>query len=133
MPRGARSVSADEHAEAAAIAAAEEVLQPHDRVADAEVQAQMQSMLDRDRLMAYGFVIAMLIVLPFILVAVWNDVPSTGVKVVLLASCAVVLLYNVASMVALVRNYRRDRDFVYRRDVAHLRERAALRAARAGR
>jgi hypothetical protein len=123
----------DERAEAAAIAAGEEVLQPHDRAADADVQAQMQSMLERDRLMAYGFVIALLIVLPFILIAIWDHVPSSGVKIVLLGSCAVVLLYNVASMLALVRNYRRDRDFVYRRDVAHLRERAALRAARSGR
>ena len=43
------------------------------------------------------------------------------------------LVYNIASMLALVENYRRDRDFIYRRDVAHLRERAALRAARSGR
>jgi hypothetical protein len=126
-------MASDERAEAAAIAAGEEVLQPHDRAADAEVQAQMQSMLDRDRVMAYGFVIALLIVLPFILIAIWDNVPSTGVKVVLLVSLAIVLLYNVASMVALVRNYQRNRDFVYRRDVAHLRERAALRAARTGR
>jgi hypothetical protein len=30
-------------------------------------------------------------------------------------------------MLYLVRNYRRDKDFIYRRDVAHLRE---LRTAR---
>jgi hypothetical protein len=43
----------------------------------------------------------------------------------------VLLIYNVASMMALVRNYRRDRDFIYRRDVAHLRElRVARRAAK---
>jgi len=52
------------------------------------------------------------------------------VRVVLVVSCAIVLIYNVASMLALIRNYRRDRDFIYRRDVAHLRERAALRAAK---
>jgi hypothetical protein len=126
-------MSDDDVTEAAAIAAAEEVLHPHDRGVDAEVQRQMESMLSRDRIMAYGFVVAMLVVLPFILIAVWDNVPTTGIKVVLVAACAVVLLYNVASMVALVRNYRRDRDFIYRRDVAHLRERAALRAGRAGR
>jgi hypothetical protein len=36
-------------------------------------------------------------------------------------------------MLALLGNYARDRDFIYRRDVAHLRERAALRALRAKR
>ena len=106
----------------AAIAAGEEALHPHDRETDADVQRQMESMFQRDRLMALGFVIA-----------VWNDSPSTGVQVVLVVSCAIVLVYNVASMLALINNYRRDRDFIYRRDVAHLRERAALRAARSGR
>jgi hypothetical protein len=124
---------ADEVTEAAAIAAGEEVLHPHDLGADVDVRRQMQSMLERDRLMAYGFVIAMLVVLPFILIVIWDNVPTDGIRVVLVLACAVVLIYNVASMVALVRNYERDRDFVYRRDVAHLRERDALRAARAGR
>jgi hypothetical protein len=39
----------------------------------------------------------------------------------------VLLLYNVTSVLYLVHNYRRDKDFIYRRDVAHLRE---LRVAR---
>jgi len=117
----------------AALAAVEETLHPQDRAAEEDVSAQMEGMLKRDRLMAMGFVVAMLVALPFVLIAVWNDVPSNGIRVVLVVSCAVVLVYNVASIVALVSNYRRDRDFVYRRDVAHLRERAALRAAKAER
>ena len=117
----------------AALAAVGETLHPQDRAAEEDVSAQMEGMLKRDRLMATGFVVAMLIALPFVLIAVWNDVPSDAIRVVLVVSCAVVLIYNVASIVALVSNYRRDRDFVYRRDVAHLRERAALRAAKAER
>jgi hypothetical protein len=113
-----------------AIAAGAEALHPHSREVEADVRRQMQTMFHRDRLMAIVFVIAMLVVLPFVLVAVWGNVPSDGIRIVLVVSCAIVLVYNVASMVALVRNYQRDRDFIYRRDVAHLRERAALRAAR---
>lgn len=114
----------------AAVAAATETLHPHSRELEEDVRRQMEAMFKRDRLMALGFVAALLVVLPFVLVAVWSAAPSTGVKVVLVVSCAIVLLYNVASMFALIDNYRRDRDFIYRRDVAHLRERAALRAAR---
>src|SRR3954465_787110 len=95
----------DAAAEAAAIEAGEEVLHPHDRAVEEEVRAQMATMFSRDRLMAVAFVVAMLIVLPFVLIAIWDDVPSGGVKVVLIASCAVVLVYNVASILALVRNY----------------------------
>lgn len=122
---------ADATAVPTAIAAGEEALHPHDAATDDGVRAQMRTMFDHDRVMALVFVVALLIVLPFVLIAIWDDVPSTGVRVVLLASCAVVLVYNVASMFALVRNYQRDRDFIYRPDVAHLRERAALRAAKA--
>jgi hypothetical protein len=59
--------------------------------------------------------------------------PNAAVRIVLLGACAVLLLYNVASMIALVRNFAVDRDFVYRRDVAHARERATLRALKAQR
>jgi hypothetical protein len=126
-------VADDDQVLDAAIAAGEEVLHPTDRATEEDVTSQMQSMFERDRIMAYAFVVAMCVVLPFVLIALWQHMPNTGVKLVLLVSCAIVILYNVAAMVALVGNYRRDRDFVYRRDVAHLRERAALRAMRSGR
>ena len=90
-------------------------------------------MYGRDRRMAIVYVVALHVVLLFIIIAVWSYTPDTATKFVLIGSALVLAVYNVASMLALVRNYRADRDFVYRRDVAHLRERAALRAAKAGR
>ena len=60
--------------------------------------------------------------LPFIIVALWSVMPGPATKVLLVAAAAVLLVYNVTSMLYLVRNYRRDKDFIYRRDVAHLRE-----------
>jgi len=61
-------------------------------------------------------------VLPFMLIALWSVMPSAAVKALLVASAIVLLVYNVTSMLYLVRNYHRDKDFIYRRDVAHLRE-----------
>ena len=126
MPEGDAPPSAIE----AAIAAGEETFNPHSRELEADVRRQMETMFRRDRLMGIVFVVAMLVVMPFVLIAVWGHAPSTGVRVVLVVSCAIVLIYNVASMLALIDNSRRDRDFIYRRDVAHLRERDALRAAK---
>jgi hypothetical protein len=79
--------------------------------------------------MAIVSVVAMLVVLPFTYIALLDNMPGTGTKVVLAAACVVLLVYNVASMLALVRNYRRDKDFIYRRDVAHLTELATARRA----
>lgn len=114
-----------------AIAAGEDVLDPHDQATEESVRREMRAMFLRDRWMAIACVVVLLIVLPFVYIALWNDMPDHATRIVLGVACAVLLIYNVASMMALVRNYRRDRDFIYRRDVAHLRElRVARRAAR---
>jgi hypothetical protein len=104
------------------IAAAEAVFSPEDEAAEASVIAEMNSMYRGDRLMAWTFVVLLLIVVPFIVIALWNVMPDLGTKLLLVAASGVLLLYNIASMLALVRNYERDKDFIYRRDVAHLRE-----------
>ena len=109
------------------VAAAESVFKPQDDAAEMSVLAQMKSLYQRDLAMATAFVVGLLVVLPFMVIALWSVMPGAGTKVLLVAAAAVLLTYNIASMLSLVRNYRRDKDFIYRRDVAHLRE---LKAAR---
>jgi hypothetical protein len=126
-------LSIDPDIEQEAILAGEEVLNPQDRAVERSIQEQMDAMYQRDRWMAIATVVAMLIVLPFVFFALLQHMPGTGTKVVLAGSMIVLLAYNVASMLALVRNYRRDKDFIYRRDVAHSRELAVARRAAKGR
>jgi hypothetical protein len=102
----------------------------HDAATEASVRAQIDGMHRADRAWALAFVVALLIMIPFMLIALWGSMPTTGTKVALLASGAVLTLYNVASMLKLVQNYTRDKDFIYRRDVAHLRELKVAREAR---
>jgi hypothetical protein len=109
------------------VAAAESVFEPHDDAEESGVRDQMDSLYQRDVAMATAFVVALLVVLPFMVIALWSVMPTAAVKALLVASALVLLVYNVASMMYLVNNYRRDKDFIYRRDVAHLRE---LRVAR---
>jgi hypothetical protein len=104
------------------LAAAESVFEPHDDEEEASVLAQMESLYRRDLAMATAFVVGLLVVLPFIVIALWSVMPGTATKALLIAAAAVLLVYNIASMGYLVRNYRRDKNFIYRRDVAHLRE-----------
>jgi hypothetical protein len=114
-------------------AAAEAVFSPEDEAAEASVVAEMNAMYRSDRLMAWTFVVLLLIVVPFVVIALWNVMPDLATKVLLVAASGVLLLYNIASMLTLVRNYRRDKDFIYRRDVAHLRElKVARRLEREG-
>ena len=112
-----------------AVAAAVEVLRPEDQETEASVQRQMDSLYKADRWTAIAYVVALLVVLPFIVVAMWDFMPSTEVKLVLIGAALVLALYNCASMLALIRNYSDDRDFIYRRDVAHQRLAKAARKA----
>ncbi len=112
------------------ISAAESVFRPEDQAAEESVLAQMETMYRRDVQMAAVFVVLLLIIIPFVIVALWSLMPDAATKVVLIAAGAVLLVYNIASMLNLVRNYRRDKDFIYRRDVAHLREIRVLRDLR---
>lgn len=110
-----------------AVEVATAALRPQDRETEEGVVREMDAMYRRDRAMAIAFVVALLIVLPFIIVAMWDLMPDTGTRIVLIGSALVLAIYNCASMLVLVRNYDADRDFIYRRDVAHLR---LIRAAR---
>ncbi len=114
-------------AEAVAAAAVESALNPESAEADSEVRRQMDGLYRRDRLMGIAFVAGLLVVLPFTVVALWNVVPSDAVRAVLIASACALATYNVASMLKLIRTYGEDKDFIYRRDVAHLRELKATR------
>ena len=112
------------------LAVAAEALRPEDRETEAGVQREMDTMYGRDRRMAIIYVAALYVVLVFIVIAVWSYTPDTATRVVLIGSALVLAVYNGASMLVLVRNYSADRDFIYRRDVAHLR--AARVARKAG-
>jgi hypothetical protein len=130
--QGDRESHGDREAEilAEAVHAAEEALNPEDEATEAGVRRQMDSLYVRDRWMSLAFVAALLVVLPFIVISMWS-IAAPGTRAVIIIAGAVVAVYNVASMLKLVRTYHEDRDFIYRRDVAHLRElRAARRLAR---
>lgn len=127
LPADAVSNAQNQHVAETALDAAEETLHPQDAAAEEAVVKEMATMYQRDRWWAIGFMVLLLITLPFILIAVWSVMPDTTSKLVLIGAAAVLALYNGGSILTLLRNYTRDREFIYRKDVAHLHE---LRAAR---
>lgn len=55
-----------------AAAAAEAVFEPHDDAEEASVLAEMDSLYRKDLTMATAFVVGLVVVLPFIVVALWS-------------------------------------------------------------
>jgi hypothetical protein len=102
--------------------------------ATGSIGTRIDTMARQDRMIAVGFTVAMWVVLLFIYFAVRPSVPSAAVSVALILSLLVLGIFNTASMVALIRSYSKDKEFIYREDILNLdrnrRQREALRAER---
>jgi hypothetical protein len=102
--------------------------------ATGSIGSRIDTMASQDRMIAVGFTVAMWVVLLFTYFAVRPSVPSAAVSVALILSLLVLGIFNTASMVALIRSYSKDKEFIYREDILNLdrnrRQREVLRAER---
>jgi len=87
-----------------------------------DLDARIDRMHKRDRLGALAFVIALWITVLFALVSVWPLVTVSMLRVILLISAGLVLVFNTASIWAMLSHYADDRDFIYGLDLKHLDE-----------
>lgn len=76
----------------------------------------------RDVLVAWAFVIGLWFAVIFVAIATWNLAPNSGARAMLLFGGATVLLFNTAAILAMLRHYREDRDFMYGIDIKFLDE-----------
>ena len=76
----------------------------------------------RDVLVAWAFVIGLWFAVIFVALATWNLAPNGVARIMLLGAGAVVLLFNTAAIIAMLRHYREDRDFMYGLDIKFLDE-----------
>ncbi len=76
----------------------------------------------RDVLIAWAFVIGLWFAVIFVALATWNLAPNGTARILLLGAGAVVLLFNTAAILAMLRHYREDRDFIYGLDIRFLDE-----------
>lgn len=76
----------------------------------------------RDVLVAWAFVVGLWFAVIFVAVGTWDLAPNSGARVMLLTAGAVVLLFNTAAILAMLRHYREDRDFMYGIDIKFLDE-----------
>lgn len=76
---------------------------------------------------AWAFVAGLWFAVIFVAIATWNLAPNNAARVILLIGGAIVLLFNTAAIMAMLKHYRDDRDFMYGLDIKFL---DAARAAR---
>lgn len=88
--------------------------------ADKALQPRIDKMLRRDERMGGALVVFVWLAVAFVFFAIHAWVSDPAIRWVLLAAGGVLLLFNTASMVAMIRHYHEDKQFIYELDIRHL-------------
>lgn len=74
----------------------------------------------RDVAIAWAFVIGLWLAIIFVAVATGGLAPDGTTRILQLCAGAVILIFNTAAILAMLRHYREDRDFMYGLDIKFL-------------
>ena len=86
------------------------------------VDARIDRMHQGDRRGALAFVIGLWVTMLFALFTMWPLIGDGTIRMVLAISAALVLAFNTAAIVAMLRHYSDDKSFIYGLDIMHLDE-----------
>ena len=92
-----------------------------------DLDQRIEAMHRSDVRIAWGFVIGLWCAVIFVAIATWGFAPNAQARVLLLIAGAVILLFNTAAIMAMLKHYREDRDFMYGLDIRFLDEARAAR------
>ncbi len=89
---------------------------------DQSLRSRIDAMLSRDRAMAWIFVVLLWIIIGFVYFAIDPFITDATLRVVLIIGALLILIFNTASMLAMIKHYQADRDHIYGLDIKHLDE-----------
>jgi hypothetical protein len=89
---------------------------------------RIDRMFGRDRLMARIALLLLWVTLGYVYVSVTASTSDPAVRIALSIGAAAVLIFNTASIFAMVRHYKEDKDYIYGLDIRHLDENRARKA-----
>nr|WP_316656040.1 hypothetical protein [uncultured Gellertiella sp.] len=87
---------------------------------DTDLDQRIEAMYRRDVLGARLLVLVLWIAILFVLAFSWPHIPDAGVRAIVAIAAGAVLIFNTASVQAMVRNYREDKHFIYALDIRNL-------------
>ena len=85
-----------------------------------DLNQRIETMHRRDTLVAWAFVIGLWMAMIFVAIATWPIAPDAGARALLMVGGVIVLVLNTAAIMAMLRHYREDRDFMYGLDIRFL-------------
>ena len=85
-----------------------------------DMPARIEAMFVRDRLWASTFVVVLWLTVLFVMLAVRPYIANAAVEVLCWCSAALLVLFNTASITAMIRHYAQDKQHIYSVDIRHL-------------
>jgi polyferredoxin len=85
-----------------------------------DLDQRIDAMFRRDKLGAWLLVVLLWITILAVLLLSWPYVPDTGVRVLLVIGALAVLIFNTASIAAMLSHYATDKQFIYGLDIRAL-------------
>lgn len=95
------------------------------RIGEADARsldARIDRMHQGDRRGALAFVIGLWLTILFALFTMWPLIGDGTIRIVLAIAAVLVLAFNTAAIVAMLRHYADDKSFIYGLDIKHLDE-----------
>lgn len=87
-----------------------------------DLNQRIEAMYRSDVRGAWSFIAALWIAVLFVLIMSWPHIPDGNVRIVVVLAAAAVLIFNTASIAAMVKNYAADKHFIYGLDIKMLDE-----------
>jgi hypothetical protein len=85
-----------------------------------DLDQRIEAMYRGDVRGAWAFIAVLWIVILFVLFMSWPHIPDNGVRIAVLIAAAAVLIFNTASIAAMVKHYAEDKEFIYGLDIKNL-------------
>ncbi|MDX8482350.1 hypothetical protein RFN28_28400 [Mesorhizobium sp. VK24D] len=92
------------------------------RTGELSLNQRIDKMHARDRAGLLAFVVVLWGTLLFALFSVWPYISIPAMRIILSVACGLVLAFNTAAIVAMLRHYEEDKHFIYGLDIKHLDE-----------
>ncbi len=92
-----------------------------------DLTQRIEAMHRSDVRIAWAFVVGLWLAMIFVAMATWNLAPDGQSRVLLLIAGVVILIFNTAAIMAMLKHYREDRDFMYGLDIKFLDEARAAK------
>ena len=89
---------------------------------DGDIRTRIDRMFGYDRMFAWTMVVLLWLTTLYVVFAVDHYVTDKTLSVVLYIAAAAVLVFNTASIIAMISHYRHDKDHIYGLDIRHLDE-----------